>query len=78
MIVIKYFGALVERTRRRGEKIDFSDLPLSKLLNELEIKYQLGQFPFSVAVNQKIIDKVGNLILKNNDVVALLPPFAGV
>lgn len=78
MIVIKYFRALVERTRRRGEKIDFSDLPLSKLLSELEIKYQLGQFPFSVAVNQKIIDKVGNLILKNNDVVALLPPFAGV
>lgn len=77
MIVIKYFGALVERTRCRGEKMDFSDLPLSRLLSELEIKYQLGQFPFSVAVNQKIIDKVSNLILKNNDVVALLPPFAG-
>lgn len=77
MIVIKYFGSLVERTRRRSEKIDFSDLPLSKLLNELEIKYQLRQFPFSVAVNQKIIDKVSNLILKNNDIVALLPPFAG-
>lgn len=77
MIVIKYFGALVERTRCRGEKMDFSDLPLSRLLSELEIKYQLGQFPFSVAVNQKIIDKVSSLILKNNDVVALLPPFAG-
>ena len=36
MIVIKYFCALVARTRRRGEKIDFSDLPLSKLLSELE------------------------------------------
>jgi molybdopterin synthase sulfur carrier subunit len=77
MIVIKYFGALVERTRCRGEKIDFSDLPLSKLLTELEKKYELGQFPFSVAVNQKIIDKVNNQILKNNDIVALLPPFVG-
>jgi molybdopterin synthase sulfur carrier subunit len=74
MIVIKYFGGLVQRTRCRDEKIDFSDLPLSKLLSELRVKYQLGQFPFSVAVNQKIIDKVHNHILKNNDVVALLPP----
>lgn len=77
MIVIKYFGGIVERTRCRDERIDFSDLPLSKLLSELEIKYQLGKFPFSVAVNQKIIDKTNNQILKNNDVVALLPPFAG-
>jgi molybdopterin synthase sulfur carrier subunit len=77
MIVIKYFGALVARTRRRGEKIDFSDLPLSKLLAEIEKKYELGQFPFSVAVNQKIIDKVTNQILKRNDVVAFLPPFVG-
>jgi molybdopterin synthase sulfur carrier subunit len=78
MIVIKYFGALVERTRCRGEKIDFSDLPLSKLLSELEQKYGLSQFSFSVAVNQKIIDKVTNQILKRNDVVALLPPFVGL
>jgi sulfur-carrier protein len=77
MIIIKYFGGLVQRTRRRDEKIDFSDLPLSKLLSELEMKYQLGKFPFSVAVNQKIIDKVNNQILKNNDVVSLLPPFVG-
>lgn len=69
--------SIVERTRCRDEKIDFSDLPLSRLLSELEIKYHLSQFPFSVAVNQKIIDRVSNLILKNNDVVALLPPFAG-
>jgi len=77
MIVVKYFGGIVERTKCRDEKIDFSDLPLSKLLSELQIKYQLGQFPFSVAVNQKIIDKVNNQILKNNDVVSLLPPFLG-
>ncbi|AOW09885.1 MoaD/ThiS family protein [Flavobacterium gilvum] len=77
MIVIKYFGGIVERTRCRDEKFDFSDLPLSKLLTELDNKYHFGQYPFSVAVNQEIIDKVNNQILKNNDVVALLPPFAG-
>lgn len=73
MIKIKYFDALVTKTRRRGEKIYFSDLKLSKLLAELELKYELNQFPFSVAVNQKIIDKFSNLILKNNDTVAFLP-----
>ncbi|PJJ08694.1 molybdopterin converting factor small subunit [Flavobacterium sp. 1] len=77
MIKIKYFGALVARTRRRGEKIYFSGLRLSQLLTELERKYELNQFPFSVAVNQKIIDKFSNQILKSNDTVALLPPFIG-
>lgn len=77
MIKIKYFGALVALTRRRGEKIYFSDLKLSQLLAELERKYELNQFPFSVAVNQKIIDKFSNQILKSNDIVALLPPFIG-
>jgi sulfur-carrier protein len=77
MIKIKYFGALVARTRRRGEKIYFSDLKLSQLLKELERKYELNQFPFSVAVNQKIIDRFSNIILKSNDTVALLPHFLG-
>ena len=77
MIKIKYFGALVARTRRRGEKIYFSDLRLSQLLAELERKYELNQFSFSVAINQKIIDKFSNQILKSNDTVALLPPFLG-
>lgn len=77
MIVIKYFGGIVERTHCRDEKIDSSDLPLSMLLWDLEMKYQFGKFPFSVAVNKKIIDTVNSYILKNNDEVALLPPFAG-
>jgi len=77
MIKIKYFGALVARTKRRGEKIYFSDLRLSQLLVELERKYELNQFPFSVAVNQKIMDRFSNLILKSDDVVALLPAYIG-
>lgn len=77
MIKIKYFGALVALTRRRGEKIYFSDLKLSQLLKELERKYELNQFPFSVAVNQKIIGRFSNIILKSNDTVALLPHFLG-
>jgi sulfur-carrier protein len=75
MIKIKYFGALVPRTKRQGEKIYFSDLKLSQLLAEIEQKYDLNQFPFTVAVNQKIIDKFSHLILKDNDTVAFLPHF---
>lgn len=78
MIKIKYFGALVARTKRRGEKIYYSDLRLSQLLAELEQKYELNHFPFSVAVNKKVIDKFSTLILKSNDTVALLPPFIGL
>jgi len=78
MIKIKYFGALVALTRRRGEKIYFSDLKLSQLLIELESKYELNHLPFSVAVNQKIIDRFSNHILKRNDIVALLPAFVGI
>jgi molybdopterin converting factor small subunit len=77
MITIKYFGALVARTRRHGEKIYFSDLKLSQLLAEIEKKYQLNHFPFTIAVNQKIIDKFSHHILKDNDTVAFLPHFIG-
>lgn len=77
MIKIKYFGAFVGRTRRRGEKIYFSDLKLSQLLAELEQKYDLNQLPFTIAVNQKIIDKFSNQILRSNDTVSFLPAFIG-
>jgi molybdopterin synthase sulfur carrier subunit len=77
MIAVKYFGAIAEKTKSQGEEIYFSDLPLDQLLVSLEQKYQLGQLSFSVAINQKIVQETANYILKNNDVVALLPPFAG-
>jgi molybdopterin converting factor small subunit len=75
MIKIKYFGSLVSLTRSRGEQIYSSDLKLSLLLSELERKYGHNQLLFGVAVNQKIIDKFSNKILKSNDTVALLPTF---
>jgi molybdopterin synthase sulfur carrier subunit len=77
MIAIKYFGAIAEKTNSQGEKISFSNLSLHELLALLEQKYQLNQLSFSVAVNQKIVQDTVNYILKSNDTVALLPPFAG-
>jgi len=77
MIAVKYFGAIAEKTKSQGEEISFSDLPLHQLILSLEEKYELNQLSFSVAVNQKIVKDTANYILKSNDIVALLPPFAG-
>jgi molybdopterin synthase sulfur carrier subunit len=77
MILVKYFGAIAERTKSQGEEFSFSDLPLSDLLLVLEQKYQLGQLSFSVAVNQKMLQDATDYRLKSNDIIALLPPFAG-
>ena len=77
MIAIKYFGAVAEKTRSQGEEISFSDLSLHQLLASLEEKYELSPLSFSVAVNQKIVQDTANYMLKSDDIVALLPPFAG-
>ena len=77
MILVKYFGAIAERTKSQGEEFSFSDLPLSDLLLALEQKYQLGQLSFSVAVNQKMVQDATDYRLKSNVIIALLPPFAG-
>lgn len=77
MISVKYFGAIAEKTKNHGEEFSYSDKPLKDLLSTLEQKYQLSHLTFSVAINQKIVQVQSNYILKNNDVIALLPPFAG-
>ena len=77
MILVKYFGAIAERTKSQEEEISLSKMPLSDLLSALEQKYKLDQLSFSVAINQKIVQNTANYILKSNDIVALLPPFAG-
>ena len=77
MIAVKYFGAIAEKTKSQGEEISFSGLPLRQLVASLEQKYQLNELAFSVAVNQKIVQDLDNYELKSNDIIALLPPFAG-
>jgi molybdopterin synthase sulfur carrier subunit len=77
MIAVKYFGAIAEKTKSSGEEFSFSDMPLRDLLLALEQKYQLGELSFSVAINQKIVQETASYVLKSNDIIALLPPFAG-
>jgi sulfur-carrier protein len=77
MISVKYFGAIAEKTNSAGEEFSFSDMPLSNLLLALEQKYELDKLSFSIAVNKKIVQHKAKYMLKNNDIVALLPPFSG-
>ncbi|MDW8850862.1 MoaD/ThiS family protein [Flavobacterium sp. MMLR14_040] len=77
MIEIKYFGAVAEKTKCTFEKISSSEISLQELLQDLEDKYQFEALSFSVAINQKIVQKASNYKLQTSDVVALLPPFAG-
>ncbi|MFV8360502.1 MoaD/ThiS family protein [Flavobacterium sp. LS1P3] len=77
MIAVKYFGAIAEKTKSSEEEFSFSDMPLHNLLLALEKKYQLSELSFSVAINQKIVQETANYVLKSNDIIALLPPFAG-
>lgn len=77
MIEVKYFGAVAEKTKCDFEKVSFSDISLQDLLQDLEEKYQFDSLSFSVAVNQKIVQKTTDYKLQTSDVVALLPPFAG-
>jgi len=65
----------------RLKEILDSDLELEAensddLLNQLNEKFhQLKDLKLRIAVNQKIISE--NIELKNNDVVALMPPYSG-
>jgi sulfur-carrier protein len=77
MIQLKYFGAIAEETKSKGEEFPFVEMTLQQLIEDLEQKYLLKKLSFSIAVNQKIIRDKENYKLENNDIIALLPPFAG-
>jgi molybdopterin synthase sulfur carrier subunit len=77
MIQLKYFGAIAEETKSKEEEFPFMEMTLKQLMENLEQKYPLKKLSFSIAVNQKIIRDKENYKLENNDIIALLPPFAG-
>jgi molybdopterin synthase sulfur carrier subunit len=77
MITVKYFGAIAEKTGSQEEEFSVADMSLHHLLSALEQKYQFKELSFRVAINQKIFQDTANYQLKKNDIVALLPPFAG-
>lgn len=77
MIEVKYFGAIAEKTKCDTEKLSFSAVSLAELVANLNQKHQLESLTYSVAVNQKLISSLDDYELQQNDIIALLPPFAG-
>ena len=77
MVLLKYFGSIAEKTKSKEEEFPFLVMSLQQLIENLEQKYHLNPKSFSVAINQKIIQNISNQELKDNDIIALLPPFAG-
>ena len=77
-ITVKYFGIIADITQKKEEVFFIEDdsyrLKLLKL--KLEVKYpKILVINYSIAVNQKFLQN--DILLKNNDIIALLPPFAG-
>ena len=77
MIKVKYFGMIAEATSRQEEKINVTNEKLSTILKRLIEKYNLKPYTLNVAVNKHLISKTEEVIVKDNDEIAILPPFAG-
>lgn len=75
MAIIKLisFGKLKEIL---GSDLEFEAENSEELLNHLNEKFPpLKDLKLRIAVNQKIVSE--NTEFKNNDVVALMPPYSG-
>ena len=74
-INVLVFGQITDITGKGSLK--FSDVKdTDELILQLKNKYpQLQPLEYSIAVNKKMIHD--NTLLKNNDTVAILPPFSG-
>ncbi len=77
IITINYFGMLSEITNKNKEKLQVSENFNTQDLNNLLLQTytSMKNISYTIAVNQKIIQKVH--LLSPNDEIALLPPFAG-
>lgn len=74
-INILLFGVLAEKFNTNSlkfDKVNDTDTLITLLKNEYSF---LNEINFSIAVNKKIIHE--NTYLKNNDDIALMPPFSG-
>ena len=76
-ISVKYFGLIAEKTNVGSEEILIDNSAnLNLFLDSLKEKHPfLANLSFKTAVNQIIINE--NQDLKENDEVAILPPFSG-
>lgn len=77
-ITLKYFGLLVDITRKKEEvfEIDEQKVSVSFFKSKMETIYnELKNTNYTIAVNQAMCSLDYNI--KDQDVIAFLPPFAG-
>ncbi len=73
---IKYFGMLSEIAENDSEFLELNPISVSELKKVLQERYpKFITMNFKIAVNHSLVDESASL--KNNDEIALLPPFAG-
>jgi sulfur-carrier protein len=77
-VTLKYFGLIADIVNTNEEIVDLSvtECTTEGLMEILNQKYpDLLNTNFAIAINQSIITSVTSL--SNEDIIALLPPFAG-
>ncbi|MBL4652895.1 MAG: MoaD/ThiS family protein [Flavobacteriales bacterium] len=76
-VTVKYLGNIAEHLKM---EIEYIELPETSTYNGFievlnSLHFGLQGFVYKVAVNQKIVTE--NIQLKDNDEIAILPPFSG-
>ena len=77
-ITLKYFGLLADITQFKEEQFTFDEetISVSELKSKIESSYpKMQNTAYNIAVNQTMSDL--KTAIKDNDVIAFLPPFAG-
>jgi molybdopterin synthase sulfur carrier subunit len=77
-ITLKYFGLLTDITNKKEETLLLEDetVALSFLKNKMENQYEaLQNTTYTIAINQSLIGM--DATIKDRDIIAFLPPFAG-
>ena len=73
-VKVLYFGAAHEAAGRAEEEFRAGDT--ASLRNQIMAKYPaMARIPFRMALNKTIVKEDSGL--KENDIVAILPPFQG-
>ncbi|WP_366186972.1 MoaD/ThiS family protein [Flavobacterium ovatum] len=78
IINTKYFGLIADITKKKEEQLQLEEtlISVASLKSIMENNYpDLRKTSYSVAVNQALVGVETNL--KEQDVIAFLPPFAG-
>ncbi|MCB9364622.1 MAG: MoaD/ThiS family protein [Flavobacteriales bacterium] len=76
ILKLKYFGMIAEAVGKENEEFECANSSVEELNIALKNKYaKLASMNYKIAVNQSFVEPT--TLLKDNDEIALLPPFAG-